>query len=378
MTAADGEESVDLVTSPAVVMAPRVDGFEVVWSVSRLSRGWVEWDAGALHGVARSDPFGMVPQGDEVLRARVAGLPPGTGVRVRSVTEAVGGERERHVSGWTSTRTLDAAASTARIAVWNDTHERVETLRRLHEVTPAADVLVWNGDLCNDWTRPDAFASTVLHPAGLDVSDGRPLAVVVGNHDVRGTWAYRLREVVATPDGMPYWAARVGPVAVVVLHTGEDKPDDHPSFAGRVAFESLRAEQATWLADAIRRPGIADARYRIVFCHIPLRWIDETAPDYDGDGYDWFSRMSRDAWHESLVTWGAQLVVSGHTHLPAFLPASGDFPYAQLVAGGPDPDPAADEAATWIELAGDASALTVTMRALDGAVVHESVWPPLA
>jgi 3',5'-cyclic AMP phosphodiesterase CpdA len=378
MTAADGEAPVGLVTSPAVVMAPRADGVDVVWSVSRLSRGWVEWDAGALRGVARSDPFGMVPQGEEVLRARVAGLPPGTEVRVRAITEAVGGERERHVGAWKSARTLDAAASAARIVVWNDTHERDETLRRLHEATPAADMLVWNGDLCNDWTRPDALASTVLHPAGLDVSDRRPLAVVVGNHDVRGTWAYRLREVVATPDGTPYWAARVGPVAFVVLHTGEDKPDDHPSFEGRVAFESLRAEQAVWLADAIRRPGIADAPYRVVFCHIPLRWIDETAPDYDGDGYDWFSRMSRDAWHESLVTWGAQLVVSGHTHLPAFLPATDDGPYAQLVAGGPDPDPAADEAATWIELAADESALTVTMRTLDGAVVHEGAWPPNA
>lgn len=368
--------SAPLVTTPAVVMAPRADGFEIVWGVSRPARGWVEWDDGTWRGTARSDAFGMVPHGDEVLRVRVSGLTPGAAVRVRAVTEAAD-DRERRVGPWKTAHTLDAAASTARIAVWNDTHEHDDTLRRLDDVTPAVDLLVWNGDVCNDWRRPDAFASTVLHPADRDISARRPLGLVIGNHDVRGPWAHRLQEFVATPAGSPYWAARVGPVAVVALHTGEDKPDDHSTFEGRVAFEALRAEQAEWLAEAIRRPEIADAPYRIVFCHIPLRWIDETAPDYDDEGYDWFSRMSRDAWHDSLVAWGAQLVVSGHTHDPALLPADDLFPYAQLVAGGPDADPAAEEAATWIDLSADAAGLTATMMRLDGAVVHRVELPPL-
>lgn len=366
-----------LVTSPAVVMAPRSDGFDVVWSVSRRSRGWVEWDAGDRSGMARSDPFGMVPQGDDVLRVRVAGLVPGTTVRLRAVTEEVAGEGESDVGPWRVARTLDERADAARIAVWNDTHQRDDTLRRLDELTPPVDVLIWNGDLCNDWTRPDEFAATILHPAGTDISAQRPLAVVVGNHDVRGEWAPALHQYVATPDGSPYWAARVGPVAFVALHTGEDKPDRHPSFAGRVAFEQLRAEQAAWLGEAIVRPGIADAPFRLVFCHIPLRWTDESTPDYDGDGYDWFSRMSRDEWHDALASWGAQLVVSGHTHEPAFLPADADFPYAQLVAGGPDADPASAEAAMWIEIGATATGMTVTMRTLDGAIRHESAFSPL-
>ena len=53
-----------------------------------------------------------------------------------------------------------------------------------------------------------------------------------------------------------------------------------------------------------RRPEFRDAPYRVVFCHIPLRWIDETPADYDAGGYDWFSRMSRDAWHDALVELG--------------------------------------------------------------------------
>jgi hypothetical protein len=361
-----------LVTSPPVVMAPRSDGFELVWGVSRLSRGWLEWKAAdGSSGAVGADPFGMVPQGDRVLRVRASGWRPGAELRVRAVTEAVAFPPQRHESDWKPVRLLDEASGTARFAVWNDTHQRDDTLRALHAVTPEVDVLIWNGDLCNDWTDPTSFASTVLSPAGLDVTAGRPLAVVVGNHDVRGAWGFQLQDFVATPEGRPFTAFRIGPVACVILHTGEDKPDDHPSFEGRVAFEPLRAEQAAWLREITAEPALRDAPFRVVFCHIPLRWIEEPVVDYDSGGYDDFSRMSRDAWHDALVAWGAQVVVSGHTHAPAWVEPTEDFPYGQLVSGGPDTDPTSDEAALWIEGAASASELVLTLRTLTGDVVHE-------
>lgn len=367
-----------LVTSPPVVMAPRSDGVEVVWGVSRLSRGWLEWErADGSRGATTADAFGMVPQGDRVLRVRTGGWAAGEGVRLRAVTESVAEPRERHESEWKTTRTLDGGAASARFAVWNDTHERDDTVRLLDEATPEVDVLVWNGDLCNDWKDQARFTPTVLNPAGLDVSAGRPLAIVVGNHDVRGTWAYRLDEYIAAPEGRPFTAFRIGPVACIVLHTGEDKPDAHPSFEGRVAFESLRAEQAEWLREVTARPEIRDAPYRVVFCHIPLRWIDETPVDYDAEGYDWFSRMSRDAWHDALVAWGAQVVVSGHTHYRTWMPATDEFPYAQLISGGPDADPASDEAAAWIDGVASPEKLVLTLRDLAGEVHHEVQLAPL-
>ena len=96
------------------------------------------------------------------------------------------------------------------------------------------------------------------------------------------------------------------------MHTGEDKPDDHPSFGGRIAFDALRREQAQWLVQATARPQIRDAPYRVVICHIPLRWKDEKQPAYDQGGYDAYSRRSRDAWHEALVAWKAQVIIADH------------------------------------------------------------------
>jgi glucose/arabinose dehydrogenase len=81
-----------LVETPAVVMAPRADGLEVVWAVSRLSLGRVEWETeDGARGVAAADPFGFVPQGERVVRVRLDGLKPGTVGRVRAHTVAAAG-----------------------------------------------------------------------------------------------------------------------------------------------------------------------------------------------------------------------------------------------------------------------------------------------
>ena len=85
-----------LVRTPLVLMAPRADGLETVWGVSRLSRGRLEWEAeDGTQGLAGADAFGFVPQGEGILRVRLSGLAPGTSVRVRSRTVAAddGGSR---------------------------------------------------------------------------------------------------------------------------------------------------------------------------------------------------------------------------------------------------------------------------------------------
>lgn len=361
-----------LVQTPLVLMAPTEHGLEAVWGVSRLSRGFLEWETeGGTAGVAGTDAFGLTPQGDRVLRVRLDGLPAGTRGRIRSRTTAADGESV--LSDWKRFRTLDAGASSTRFVMWNDTHVNQETLRQLHDVTPEADFLIWNGDTCNDWVQEDLLIPTLLHPGGCDITLGRPLFLTWGNHDVRGAHAFRMSSVVATPDGRPFYAFRSGPVAVICLHTGEDKPDDHPSFQGRVAFDALRAEQTRWLTEVIRRPELRDAPYRLVFCHIPLRWLDESRQDYATGGFDRHSGRSRAAWHDALVSWKAQAILSGHTHQPAWLPPTGDFPYGQLIGGSPQP-----ARATWTEGVAEATQLRLKMSRLNGEVVHEVSLKPVS
>lgn len=361
-----------LVITPPVVMAPRTDGVEIVWGISRHARGWVELKTGDEVSKVGGTEFGFSTQGEKALRVRLDGLKAGKTFAYRTVTEAMGEPAAREESAWREFRTLDAAAKETRFAVWNDTHVNNTTIAQLHEKTPTkVDFLLWNGDICNDWHKDETLVPTLLHPAGTDFTAQRPLAFVWGNHDLRGAYGYRLPNYVAAPAGRSYYAFRSGPVAFVCLNTGEDKADDHPSFKGRVACEPLRREQAEWIREhVLKTPELRDAPYRVVFCHIPLRWKIENEV---GREYDSFSRRSRELWHEALVAWGAQVVISGHMHETHWMEGTKEFPYAQLVGGGPKP-----EAATYMEAHADATRLEITMKNLAGEVVHQPVFKPLA
>jgi hypothetical protein len=362
-----------LVNTPLVLMSPRPDGFDAVWGVNQLSQGRVEWEhENGATGQAAMDSFGFVPQGDQVLKVRVSGLQPGQRYRVRCITSTARNDA-KEISGWKEFVPLNPAAPATTFVVWNDTHINNQTIRQLHRATPPADFLVWNGDTCNDWTAEDLLRPTLLHPGGCDITEGKPLFLTWGNHDVRGQYAFKAPQFMAMPEGHPFHAFRSGPLAAICLHTGEDKPDSHPSFGGRVALDVLRKEQALWLAEVIRRPDIANAPYRIVFCHIPLRWLQEKVPDYDNKGFDAFSKRSRDAWHRSLVEWKAQLIISGHTHHHAWLPPTEEWPYGQLVGGGPQLN-----SATWMHGKADSRALQIRVMDLDGAVRHEVEFAPIA
>lgn len=355
-----------LVSTPLVLMAPTPDGFDAVWGVTRLSKGRIvcEDDKGSKTEIA-ADPFGFVPQGEKFLKIRARGLKPGKKYRITAFTTAANDGAE-HASEPKEFRTLNGNADSTEFVVWNDTHIHNETIQELHEVTPSADFLLWNGDTCNDWKSPDLLVPTLLNPGGRDITKGRPLLFTWGNHDVRGPRAFEMPAMAATPEGRPFYAFRSGPVAIICLHTGEDKPDSHPSFQGRVAFDPLRREQALWLEETIRRPGFADAPFRIVFCHIPLRWRDEGPQDYANGGFDRFSLRSRELWQPSLERWKTQLVISGHTHQTTWLPPAEGFPYGQLIGGGPQ-----RKAATWMQAKFGQSSGRVTVRNLDGKTLHE-------
>jgi hypothetical protein len=364
--------SAPLTRTPLVLMAPRSDGIEAIWAVNQLSKGRLELEVsdGSVQTIG-ADRFGFVPQSKNVVRIRIDNLKPGQSYRVRAITTAAA-SGQQFISDWKSFRTLNPSSPTANFVVWNDTHVNNETIQKLHEVTPAADFLVWNGDTCNDWKSPDLLIPTLLHPGNCDITTGRPLLLTMGNHDARGPHAFELPDTIATPNNRPFYAFRAGPIAAICLHTGEDKPDDHPSFQGRVAFDQLRREQSAWLADTIRQSEFRDAPYRIIICHIPLRWLNETPPDYTKAGFDHFSLRSRDAWHQSLVDWKAQLIISGHTHRNALIPATDQFPYIQITGGGPQPN-----SATWMKAVATAEEFNLQVSDLDGTIRHEIKLKPL-
>jgi 3',5'-cyclic AMP phosphodiesterase CpdA len=305
-----------------------------------------------------------------VLKFALPPLPAGKTVRYRVNVRGIDFKDAYHItpgaeatSGWRTFRTLDGDAGQTRFVIWNDTHENQETIaalvRRTAEVRP--DFLLWNGDQTNDIYDEDKMVGQFLAPGGLEIAADWPLAYARGNHDARGPLARKLPEFTGTPRNEFYYAFRSGPVAMLVMDTGEDKPDDHPVFAGLAAFERRRREQRAWLAQTVREPWFREAPFRLLCCHIPLWWKDEVT-----DVGHWrFSKVCRDAWLPELERAGVKVVVSGHTHEYAWLPAGKERGIGQLIGGGPRPS-----IATIIEGAATNRRLTLTMKKLDGTAIE--------
>jgi acid phosphatase type 7 len=275
-------------------------------------------------------------------------------------------------------RTLNPYGSLASFACWNDTHENEETLRRLtnklHEQQP--DFLVWNGDVTNDIFREEQIVGQFLNPAGQAYATSVPLMFSRGNHDVRGRDARHLQHYLTGPEEMYYYGFRQGPLATLVMDTGEDKPDYHNAYAGLLDFDRFRDEQAQWLEKIIRQPWFTSAPYRVVFMHIPLVWeaeVPERWPSIWGEGIKgWICEDGHKKWHDLLVQAGVQLVISGHTHRQAYFPPNSNRPYGQLIGGGPQP-----ERAACITGHADRNQLTVKMNNLDGDLLEELRFEPI-
>jgi predicted phosphodiesterase len=363
-----------VLAGPPVVQHPRTDGFAVSFALGRLATGWVEWGLAPdrLDQRAVASRAGLVAASDRAMIVPVClggSGKPGEPIYYRAVAQALRYEsayklqREEPVASPVYRLTVPPpAAAGIRIAVINDTHEQAESLKavasRIEAIAP--DALVWNGD-----TPASAFDGPADPPRVLLAqawAATRPLIFVPGNHDVRGASARDVGNCLAAgPEaGLPYNVAwRCGPVALLTLDTGEDKPDRHPVFAGTAAYEPYRARQAAWLREALARPEIASAPFKVACCHIPLRGLPE---QNDGLDLNDFARWSGDGaqrWMPALCQSGVQLVVSGHTHAWRIDDPSEGRPM-QVVGGGCDPR--RGETVTVVVLEADADGLRVVVQ----------------
>jgi hypothetical protein len=371
---------VPLLAGPPVVQHLTTEGFAVSCAVGQLATGWVEWGLSAdqLDQRATASRAGLVQASNRAIVVPVSlgdrGA-PGRRIFYRVVAQALAYDsayklrRGEPVAGPTQSLTLpDPAAARVRVAVVNDTHEHLPTIEALVARIEAAgpEVLVWNGDTCASAYDLPVDAPRVLLKPGWAAS--RSLLFVPGNHDVRGACAREVPGCLAPgPDpSLPYNVARRhGPLALLTLDTGEDKPDAHPVFAGTAAYEPYRVRQAAWLREALRRPEIASAPFKVVFCHIPLRGLPKQNDGTTLEGFaSWCGDGAR-SWMPVLREARVPLVVSGHMHdWRVDDPAEG-LPM-QVVGGGPELPKA-----TLIVLEADAQTLRVAIQDLSGKALAE-------
>ncbi len=348
------------------LQAPSDTTMGVSWSVSGLSKGVVEYadnpemkDAKTV----KSGGYGLVPIDVSALQVRLTGLRPATRYWYRTVTTPFTDYRSIYgaklgtpvVSDVHSFTTMGTAAD-ARFCMITDTHAKWDSFQmvvnKVKSLKPS--VVVWNGDATNTTQDKSTAVEIFLNPpiADRDWSADVPVLFESGNHDFRGSWISKKEEVILPRDPSErrgdQWdlkwnfAQRLGDMALIGLDTGEDKPDAHPKWFGLANFEPYRVAQAKWLEEQFSRPEIATAKFKIVFCHIPL-YAAPGSPAYPHDGvkvdpkdYAYWSRECADLWGPILRKAGVCLVACGHQHCYRYDPPTQERPWAQIVGGGPE------------------------------------------
>ena len=361
-----GTKGVPLKVGVPCLQSPSATSMGISWSVSGLSKGVVEYadNPQFLNSVTvKSGGYGLVPIDISAIQVRLTGLKPATRYWYRTITtpftdyvSIYNAKLGEPIVGKTYSFSTLGEGNHGSFAMICDTHAQWKSyeLRAKFLKENRPEVLLWNGDATNTTQDKATAVRIFLDPPikSADFAAEIPVSFVCGNHDYRGSWISKIGEVMLSR--LPserlseFWdlkwnfAERLGDMALIGMDTGEDKPDAHPKWFGLANFEPYRKAQAKWLEHALALPEIASAKFKVLFCHIPLYAAPGTG-DYSHDGmkvdprdYAYWSRECFNLWNPVMERGGVNLVVAGHTHCYRHdLPSSGRS-WHQVVGGGPE------------------------------------------
>lgn len=254
-------------------------------------------------------------------------------------------------------------ANEVRFAVLNDLHKNTELIHRLFDLVeqrdPAPEFLMLNGDILSHIANESDIRAIYDLPGSY--ASTHPTMWVRGNHECRGQFARYMDRYLAKPDGRYYYTFRRGPVQVLVLDCGEDKPDDHWAYSGLNDFETFRAEEEAWLDTVLASDQWDDAPWRVLVVHIPVE-KGTLRPNGKVEPY-------RQRWAEKLEKAGLDLELSAHYHRVLFTDRSAEQQFPIVVGGGPKLD-----SAVAFHVRANANVLEVEMVDAKGELVKRTAW----
>lgn len=316
------QEKLEITHGPYLV-DPVEDAMTVVWFTNENCYSWVEYSEYAPSGtfptwggypkIAKSSTVGLIDANTKKHVIRIKNLEPGKRYkyRVNSKTvlqydpyEVIYGETV--VGDFYEFSTMDPVTSDFSFGVVADLHENAVILDELNSIKPLEefDMMFLNGDFLNWIGEEERIFSGFLDAAVKTFATETPFIFIRGNHETRGPGAREVMSYFPHHSGQNYYSLDHGGVHFVILDGGEDKPDDHPVYAGMADFDSYRSEQAEWLREEVQTDAFRKAAYRIVITHMPM----STDPGRHGS-YDIYEK-----WGPILNQANVDLMINGHKH----------------------------------------------------------------
>ncbi|WP_337174969.1 metallophosphoesterase [Paludisphaera sp.] len=370
-----------LIAVPPWVQVLSGDSVGVGWMTAVAADGVVEWTqepgeaAESSWKRSTSSRYGLVQANSTVQKAVLKGYDPTKPLRLRAVSRPITKFEPYKVEYGEPVASAEIRVSPLRrddgsssFVVFNDVHDRIQFYPLL---TPLAgdgfEFIVLNGDILTDPMTEKQVVESLLLPMAWFASKGIPSFFLRGNHETRGAMARRLHEYLVLPEDRYYAAMTFGPTRVLLLDTGEDKPDESPEYSGLVDFDAYMEEQRDWLAAEVASDAYKAAPWHVVVQHIP--------PDYRTPAdKKWHGPIRVEKLFGPLFDAGkVDLVVAAHNHRAEVIPPHPDpskgFQYHVFVG---DAHPLARATVQRV----DASPTTLRVRRFhsDGGVGAEHSW----
>lgn len=237
---------------------------------------------------------------------------------------------------WYDFRTFAPDAETFTFVATSDIHDnarKCEDLLAMHDMEKA-EALFMVGDIVCDISREGQAYESIIDVTSRLFARNKPLYLIRGNHEVRGSHCRDLDLYFHKIDGRYYSLQRFGSTAVLMLDSGEDKADASAVFNGVKELEQYVDQEIEWLREAVRSKAWRKAAHRIVMIHIP----PTSAPMRRVKQLEEILCWGSDRWGEKALdifnNADIDLMISGHTHQFNFIPAvKGEQNYPLVING---------------------------------------------
>ncbi len=302
------------------VQAITEDSAYVVWVTDKATYGWVE-----VKGEGEKKPVTYIESelglrhNRRIHRVPLKGLKAGTlyEYKIFSQQEEKGDKLSKPISLEKNThgnkfsfRTNDRNKEEISFMITADTHYNPDLFSELYTLDRIKDkdFVMFDGDMVTTFSSEKSHFDRLFNKIQETFEHyNTQFYFVRGNHDARGNHARYFLDYYPTWTNMPYFAFRHGPVFVLAIDGGEDKPDSDIEYYGTAAFDLYRAEQGKWLEKVLESEECKTATYRIIVSHIPL-----TENSWHGGRHAWqhLSQRCEDK--------GFNIMISGHLHKHRF------------------------------------------------------------
>jgi len=300
------------------------DSFTILWTTKTDNLGWVEVTSDLKTPWGRLDvkPVHSTFAGRWLMgrmhSVSVTGLQKGTQYRYRVCGQKVVDDCEEQdlvfgmekKSGVFYIKTFDNEKADCHFSAVNDIHmdkNMFSTLMDQMDISNT-DFVLLNGDITTAGNYSvDTLVAYSVDPIGRALKR-IPVMYARGNHEGRGNnWMASYQVFPTRTPGQFYYTFRQGPVAFIVLDSGETKPAVSTSYAGKPFYEEYLEEELSWAKEAVKAKDFADAPLKVCIIHVPMDGVPSTS---EYNTRNWM----RDNFIPLLNEAGVDLTINAHLH----------------------------------------------------------------